>query len=150
MRSNSTESAKRAQKRARPYPSQIIKTRLCDQGKYDQALLNYKRSLQILQQSTPGGESQPIAAVYDRIASFYWRMDKPNEALTLYQKALQLELKYLPDNDRKISVSYFNLSTAYAKLNRLDDAIDCAENLFNNYSNLYHQIIQKSKKIRNN
>jgi len=98
-----------------------------DQRKYDQALLNYKRSLQILQQSTPGEESQSIAMVYDRIASVYWRMDQPEQALPYYQKALQLELKYLPQNHHKISVSYFNLSTAYAKLNRLDDAIDCAE-----------------------
>ncbi|CAF1307620.1 unnamed protein product [Rotaria sordida] len=98
-----------------------------DQGKYDQALLHYKRSLQILQQSIPNAESQSIAMVYDRIASVYWRMDKPAEALPFYQQALQLELKYLPENDHKISVSYFNLSTAYAKLNRLDDAIDCAE-----------------------
>ncbi|CAF4398328.1 unnamed protein product [Rotaria sp. Silwood2] len=98
-----------------------------DQGKYDQALLHYKRSLQILQQSIPSGESQSIAMIYDRIASVYWRMDKPAEALPFYQQALQLELKYLPENDHKISVSYFNLSTAYAKLNQLDDAIDCAE-----------------------
>ncbi|CAF1541970.1 unnamed protein product [Rotaria sp. Silwood1] len=98
-----------------------------DQEKYDQALLHYKRSLQILQQSTPNGESLSIAMIYDRIASVYWRMDKPAEALPFYQNALQLELKYLPENDHKISVSYFNLSTAYAKLNRLDDAIDCAE-----------------------
>jgi tetratricopeptide (TPR) repeat protein len=54
-------------------------------------------------------------------------MDKPEESLPFYQKALELELKYLPENDHKISVSYFNLSTAYAKLNQLDDAIDCAE-----------------------
>lgn len=98
-----------------------------DQKKYDQALISYKRSLHILQQSTPGGESQAIAIVYDRIASIYWRMDKPEESLPFYQKALELELKYLPENDHKISVSYFNLSTAYAKLNQLDDAIDCAE-----------------------
>ncbi|CAF3354901.1 unnamed protein product [Rotaria socialis] len=98
-----------------------------DQGKYDQALLYYKRSLQILLQSVSNGESQSIALVYDRIASVYWRMDKPTEALPFYQKTLQLELKYLQGDDHKISVSYFNLSTAYAKLNRLDDAIDCAE-----------------------
>jgi tetratricopeptide (TPR) repeat protein len=98
-----------------------------DQGKYDQALINYKRSLQILQQSIPNGESLSIAMIYDRIASVYWKMDKTNEALTFYQQALELELKYLPENDHKISVSYFNLSTAYAKLNRLDDAIHSAE-----------------------
>jgi len=98
-----------------------------DQKNYDQALIHYKRSLHILQQSIPDGESLSIAMIYDRIASVYWRMDKPTEALPFYEQALQLELKYLPENDHKISVSYFNLSTAYAKLNRLDDAIDCAE-----------------------
>lgn len=98
-----------------------------DQKKYDQALFNYKRSLQILQQSTPGGESPAVAMIYDRIASVYWRMERPEDALPFYQKALQLELKYLPDDSHKISVSYFNLSTAYAKLNRLDEAIDAAE-----------------------
>ena len=98
-----------------------------DQKKYDQALFNYKRSLQILQQSTPTGESASIAMIYDRIASVYWRMERPDDALPFYQKALQLELKYLPENSHKISVSYFNLSTAYAKLNRLDEAIDAAE-----------------------
>ncbi|CAF0897474.1 unnamed protein product [Adineta steineri] len=98
-----------------------------DQGKYDQALMNYKRSLQILQQSTNYQESLSIAMIYDRIASIYWKMDKPIEALPFYQKALQLELKHLPENDHKISVSYFNLSTAYAKLDQLDEAIDCAE-----------------------
>ena len=98
-----------------------------DQKKYDQALFNYKRSLQILQQSTSGGESMAIAMIYDRIASVYWRMERPDDALPFYQKALQLELKYLPEDSHKISVSYFNLSTAYAKLNRLDEAIDAAE-----------------------
>jgi len=98
-----------------------------DQKKYHEALIHYKRSLTILQQSTPDQESLSIAMIYDRIASVYWRMDKPEDALTFYQKALQLELKYLQENDHKISVSYFNLSTAYAKLNRLDDAIYAAE-----------------------
>lgn len=98
-----------------------------DQEKYDQALLHYKRTLLILQQSISNEESQSLAMIYDRIASIYWKMEKPNEALSFYQKALQLELKYLPENDHKISVSYFNLSTACAKLNQLDDAINYAE-----------------------
>lgn len=98
-----------------------------DQGKYDQALQHYKRSLIILEQSISNRESLSIAMIYDRIASVYWRMDKPSEALPFYRKALDLELRYLPESDHKISVSYFNLSTAYAKLNQLDDAIDCAE-----------------------
>jgi tetratricopeptide (TPR) repeat protein len=98
-----------------------------DQKKYHEALIHYKRSLTILQQATPDEESLAIAMIYDRIASVYWRMDKPDDALPFYQKALQLELKYLKEDDHKISVSYFNLSTAYAKLNRLDDAIDSAE-----------------------
>ncbi|CAF0960208.1 unnamed protein product [Adineta ricciae] len=98
-----------------------------DEKKYDQALINYKRSLQLLLQSTPSGESLSIAMIYDRLACIYWRMEQPENALPFYQKSLQLELKYLPDDNHKISVSYFNLSTAYAKLNRLDEAINCAE-----------------------
>ncbi|CAF0897521.1 unnamed protein product [Adineta steineri] len=54
-------------------------------------------------------------------------MNKPVETFPFYLKTLQLELKYLPETANKISVYYFNLSTDYAKLDQLDEAIDCTE-----------------------
>lgn len=98
-----------------------------EQEKYAEALKHLQRAATILEKITSIEKILNLCLIYQKIAAIYWRMDKPKEALVYYKKTLDIQLTNLPPTAHQISVTYFNLSTAYARLGQIDDAVKYAE-----------------------
>ena len=76
-----------------------------------------------------GGESAKVLApIYYNAAGAYYQLDRFAEALAYYQKALNIELETLPDNDPTIAITYGNMATAYVGLQRYDEALVACQN----------------------
>jgi tetratricopeptide (TPR) repeat protein len=98
-----------------------------EQGKYLEALKHLQRAATILERLSPSEKSLHLCLIYQKIAAIYWRMNKADEALEYYKKTLDIQLVSLPPTAHQISVTYFNLSTAYARVGQIDDAVMTAE-----------------------
>lgn len=98
-----------------------------EQGKYLEALKHLQRAATILERLPSASKLANLCIIYQKIAASYWRMDKAKEALEYYRKTLDLQLAFSPPSAHQISVTYFNLSTAYARLGRIDEAVNSAE-----------------------
>lgn len=98
-----------------------------EQGKYPEALKHLQRAATILEKLSPTEKILNLCIIYQKIAAIYWRMDKAKEALEYYKKTLDIQLVSLPPAAHQISVTYFNLSTAYARIGQIEDAVMNAE-----------------------
>jgi tetratricopeptide (TPR) repeat protein len=96
-----------------------------EQGKYTEALKHLRRAATILEKLSSSEKTLNLCMIYQKIAASYWRMDKAKDALEYYKKTLDIQL--ISSTEHQISVTYFNLSTAYARNGQLDDAITSAE-----------------------
>jgi tetratricopeptide (TPR) repeat protein len=97
------------------------------QGKYAEALKYLHRAATILERLSSEEKLMNLCFIYQKIAASYWRMDKGKEALEYYKRTLDIQLVCLPPTAHQISVTYFNLSTAYARSGQIDEAVRCAE-----------------------
>jgi tetratricopeptide (TPR) repeat protein len=98
-----------------------------EKGEYNEALKHLRRAAVILEKLSSTDKSLNLSVIYQKIAACYWRMDKAKEALEYYEKTLAIQLAILPSTAHQISVTYFNLSTAYAHIGQIDDAVTSAE-----------------------
>lgn len=98
-----------------------------EQKDYDNAVKHLQRAVKIIEKTAAGTKADTLINVYQKIASCFWRTDKAKEALGYYVKTLKLQLSAVPQDTHSISVTYFNLSTAYASIGDLDMAAESAE-----------------------
>ena len=98
-----------------------------EQAKYWEALKHLQRAATILERLPSTAKLANLCIIYQKIAASYWRMDKAKEALEYYKKTLELQLTFSLPSAHQISVTYFNLSTAYARLGQIDEAVSSAE-----------------------
>jgi len=98
-----------------------------EEGKYSEALKHLQRAAKILEKLSSVEKILRLCIIYQKIAAIYWRMDKAKEALEYYKKTLEIQLASLPPTAHQISVTYFNLSTAYARIGQIDNAVMSAE-----------------------
>lgn len=96
-------------------------------GRYMDALKYLQRASTVLETISSTARMPNLCVIYQKIAACYWRMDKPKEALDYYKKTLDIQLNYLPPTAHQISVTYFNLSTAYVRVGQIDEAVSSAE-----------------------
>ena len=94
---------------------------------YGNAVKHLQRAVKIIEKTAAGSKVDTLVNVYQKIASCFWRTDKPKEALEYYLKTLKLQLNAVPQDIHSISVTYFNLSTAYASIGDLNMAVESAE-----------------------
>ncbi|CAF2713578.1 unnamed protein product [Rotaria sp. Silwood2] len=102
-------------------------------GRYDEVSAYQKRALKFRQQHH-GENDLTLLDMYSAIGRTCYEnedyeqaeQEKFGESISYYQKALDAELSSLPDDHPTISISYFNLSTAYAGTSQYDEALQCA------------------------
>lgn len=82
------------------------------QGKYDDAIFMYEKSLQI-QLPILGNNHSNIAGAYNNIGLVYYHQGKFNEAISMYQKAIKIQLIRLSDNHPSIADIYNNMGLLY-------------------------------------
>ena len=94
---------------------------------YEKAAIHLQRAVKIIEKTAAGGKNDNLISIYQKIASCFWRTDKAKEALEYYEKTLKLQLNAVPMDTHSVSVTYFNLSTAYASVGQLEKAVESAE-----------------------
>lgn len=98
-----------------------------DQKKYTEAIKHLERASTILEKMSTKANPKRLISIFQKISSCLWRTKKADEALKYYQKTLDLQLQ-LPDPlPHPLSVTYYNLSTAYACIGDYDEAVTSAE-----------------------
>ena len=96
-----------------------------EQGKYADAEKNFSRALKILEKS-PKKSARHIISIYQKASTCRFRLRKYDEAIEYYKKTLEYQ-QQLPNSDHSVSVTYYNMATAYAELGDLNKAIEVAE-----------------------
>jgi tetratricopeptide (TPR) repeat protein len=98
-----------------------------DQKNYTEAMKHLKRAVMILEKMPVKDNSKRLISVFQKISSCFWRTNEPKEALEYYKKTLDLQLKLPNPLPHPLSVTYYNLSTAYTRIGDYDEAVACAE-----------------------
>ncbi|UJR17089.1 hypothetical protein I4U23_003986 [Adineta vaga] len=99
-----------------------------DEKKYIEAIKHLKRAVTIREQMSMEEDNiKALISLLQRISSCYWQRGEAKEALNYYKKTLELQLQLPNPLPHPLSVTYYNLSTAYAQLNEYDEAVKCAE-----------------------
>ena len=98
-----------------------------DQKKYTEAAIHLKRAVTILEKMSKKDNPKRLISIYQKLSSCFWYTKKVNEALEYYNKTLDLQLKFPNPLPHPLSVTYYNLSTAYGRIGDYDRAVECAE-----------------------
>ncbi|CAF0820332.1 unnamed protein product [Adineta steineri] len=98
-----------------------------DQKNYTEAIKYLKRAVIIREKMSMDGDTRPLISLFQKISSCFWHIGNAKEALDYYKKTLKLQLELPNPLPHPLSVTYYNLSTAYARLGEYKDAVDCAE-----------------------
>ncbi|RDD39302.1 Nephrocystin-3 [Trichoplax sp. H2] len=91
------------------------------QGKYDEALSMYNKSLKI-KLAHLGNNHPSIATVYNGIGLVYYYLGKYDDALSVYKESLKVEQAQLGDNHPRIATTC-NIGLTYYKLDNFNDAL---------------------------
>lgn len=98
-----------------------------DQKNYDKAVKPFQQAAKILEQISTTDNRKSLISIYQKIASCFWRSNRVHEALEFYNKILDQQLKFSDPLPYPLSVTYYNMSTAYERLGDFNQAIDCAQ-----------------------
>ncbi|UJR18119.1 hypothetical protein I4U23_005019 [Adineta vaga] len=98
---------------------------LVNQGKYDEALIDYKKVLNKQLKSLDENDSD-IGVTYSRIAEVYQR-----QALNSYEKTLNSRLQSLPEDHPDIAVVYNRIAEVYKSQGKYIEALNTAEKALN-------------------
>ncbi|CAF2739861.1 unnamed protein product [Rotaria sp. Silwood2] len=98
-----------------------------DQKNYIEAMKHLKRAEMILEKVLTKDNAKHLISICQRISNCFWRTKEPKEALKYYKKTLDLQLKLPNVLPHPLSITYYNLSTAYESIGDYDQAVICAE-----------------------
>ncbi|CAM4886133.1 unnamed protein product [Rotaria socialis] len=98
-----------------------------DQKNYAAATKHLERAAMILEKMPTKDNPTRLISIFQKISSCFWRTDEPKKALEYYKKTLDIQLKLINPLPHPLSVTYYNLSTAYARIGDYDEAVVCAE-----------------------
>lgn len=93
-------------------------------GDYDKARIYYQKAEQGMKQIYGDRPHPEMAAFYDEYALLYDNMGKYSEALSLFQKALEIKQKTLKREHPDIVQSYGSIGLIYYELTEYDKALD--------------------------
>jgi tetratricopeptide (TPR) repeat protein len=97
-----------------------------NQGKYEEAVGFYEKSIKIKQKILPPTHSD-LATSYNCLGVVYDNMGEYSMALSCYEKGLEIRQKTLPANHPDLATSYNNIGWAYNKMNEYSKAISYYE-----------------------
>ncbi|CAF3770965.1 unnamed protein product [Rotaria sp. Silwood1] len=98
-----------------------------DQKNYTEATKHLKRAAIILEKMSMKDNTKRLISIFQKISTCFWRTKEAKEALDYYKKTLDLQLKLPNPLPHPLSVTYYNLSTAYERIGDYDEAVACAE-----------------------
>ncbi|CAF2096993.1 unnamed protein product [Rotaria magnacalcarata] len=98
-----------------------------DQKSYAAATKHLERAAMILEKMSMKDNPKRLISIFQKISNCFWRTDEPKQALEYYKKTLDLQLKLINPLPHPLSVTYYNLSTAYVRIGDYDEAVTCAE-----------------------
>ena len=90
------------------------------------ALTNFQSALKYFQQFLPLAHER-FAFLYNNMGLMYYQEGAYCDALSCYDKSLEISPICLPDNDLLVGTTLFNMANVYASQDRLDEAIRTAE-----------------------
>jgi tetratricopeptide (TPR) repeat protein len=96
------------------------------QGKYEEAITIYEKSLEIFRKTLPVNYLN-LAASYSSIGNVYDNMGEYSKALSSHEKALEIERQILPTNHPHLASSYNNISLVYRKIGNYSKALSYCE-----------------------
>ncbi|CAF4363479.1 unnamed protein product [Rotaria socialis] len=94
-----------------------------DQKNYAAATKHLERAAMILEKMPTKDNPTRLISIFQKISSCFWRTDEPKKALEYYKKTLDIQLKLINPLPHPLSVTYYNLSTAYARIGDYDEAV---------------------------
>jgi len=97
-----------------------------NQGKYEEAVGFYEKSIKINQKILPPTHSN-LAASYNNIGWVYDTMGEYPKALSYYEKALEIYQKTLPTNHPNLATSYNNIGMVYNNMGEYSKALSYYE-----------------------
>jgi tetratricopeptide (TPR) repeat protein len=95
-----------------------------DMNDLNRALYHSETGLRILLRSQAGENHVDVSKLQYNIGMIQFRLGNNTKALKMIQKALQNQLKILPENDAKIAHTYLLLSNIYSKENDKTTALE--------------------------
>lgn len=98
-----------------------------DQKKYAEAVSHLKRAALILEKTSVEDNAKGLISIFQKISNCFWSIKQPKAALEYYKKTLDIQLKLPNPLPHPLSVTYYNLSTAYSSIGDFDEAVTCAE-----------------------
>jgi tetratricopeptide (TPR) repeat protein len=96
------------------------------QGKYEEAIGFYKKSLEIQQKILPANHPD-LATSYNNIGLVYKNMGEYSKALSYYEKDLEISQKTLPANHPDFAQSYNNIGMVYDNMGKYSKALSSHE-----------------------
>ncbi|CAF1444671.1 unnamed protein product, partial [Adineta steineri] len=97
-----------------------------DQGEYQEALIYYKQSLAI-QQNTLSSNHPDLAMSYNNIGLVYYNMSDYQKALSYHEKALAIRQQSFPSNHPDLASSYNNIGNVYSSMGDYANALSSHE-----------------------
>ncbi|CAF0851251.1 unnamed protein product [Adineta steineri] len=97
-----------------------------DQGKYQEALTYYEKSLAIKQKTLPSNHPD-LGTSYNNIGLVYYRMGDYPKALSYYGKDLAIKQQSLPSNHPDLGMSYNNIGVVYDSMGDYPKALSYYE-----------------------
>ncbi|CAF0842947.1 unnamed protein product [Adineta steineri] len=97
-----------------------------DQGKYEEALTLYEKSLAIDQKTLPSNHPN-LASSYNNIGNVHRRMGNYPKALSYYEKALEIRQQSLPPNHPDLASSYNNIGNVHSDMGNYPKALSYYE-----------------------
>ncbi|CAF4168483.1 unnamed protein product [Adineta steineri] len=93
-----------------------------DQGKYEEALTFYEKSLAIDQKTLPSNHPN-LAISYNNIGLVHKNMGNYPKALSSHEKALEIKQQSLPPNHPNLAISYNNIGIVYKNMGNYTKAL---------------------------
>ncbi|CAF1015313.1 unnamed protein product [Adineta steineri] len=97
-----------------------------EQGKYEEALTLYKKSLAMYQKTLPPNHLS-LASSYNNIGNVHYIMGNYPKALSSHEKAIEIRQQSLPSNHPDLAKSYGNIGLVYADMGNYPKALSSHE-----------------------
>jgi tetratricopeptide (TPR) repeat protein len=101
----------------------------CNQGKYQEALTSYEKTLKIYDKIHPPTHLS-FANCYNDMGLVYYIMGDNSKALSSYEKTLEIQQQSLPPNDPDLAASYTNIGLVYYNMHDYSKALSSHEKAF--------------------
>ena len=94
------------------------------QGKYEEALKVYTKSLDIKTRIYGGDNHPDVAKSYVGLGNVYNRQGQYERALEDYQKALEIDIKVSGQDSPDVAASYNNIGMVYDSQGKYEEALE--------------------------